>query len=149
MKYYGIILLTLLLSCASGDNARYYSIPLHKDSLSLFLQSAEDSLNRYGFFVKSVHRDSLHAFKLIKQGALNEREVQLLITLHDQDPPCRIQVKVTTYFRQDTIIEYYDELRGFPASNRRDFSDAILCIRRLGEATLPKKKKKIANQPQG
>lgn len=142
MFYLFVIFVSLLISCASGDTARYFPVLVHRDSTKILFNTIEDSLNKYDFYVRTKKQDTIIASKMIKQGALNEREVQMLFSLNTNSPYCRVQVKITTFFRQDTIIEFYDEAKGFPASNRRDFMDALKCIQKIGENTLPKKQKK-------
>ena len=137
-----VISIVILCSCASGDSLRYFSIKIPKSSSEQFISQVKDSLPSYGFLLYDVSKDSLISIKYIKSGALNEREVRLLLTSHPDQPYCRANIRITTFFRKDTIIEYYDEKQGFPASHRTDFKEALLMIKRTAELYLPPKKRK-------
>jgi len=132
----------LYCTCASGDSSRFFPITVSKSSAESFRKNIEDSLPEYGFLLYEKTKDTLISIKYVKAGSLNEREVRLLLSMHNEKPYSRINLKITTFFRKDTIIEYYDDKNGFPASNRNDFMDAIRMIKRLAEATLPPKRKR-------
>jgi hypothetical protein len=137
-----IVSIVIFWSCASGDSLRYFSIKIPKSSSEQFISQVKDSLPNYGFLLYGVSKDSLISIKYIKSGALNEREVRLLLTAHPDQPYCRANIRITTFFRKDTIIEYYDEKQGFPSSHRTDFKEALLMIKRTAELYLPPKKRK-------
>ena len=140
MKSFLISIAFILVSCASADHTRHFSIALHRDSSSAFFQGIKDSLPQLGYQIYSVSSDTLIAKTYIKQGALNEREIEIAIVIEKGKGECSVFVKTVTYFRQDTIIGYYDEKRGFPASYRKDFSNVLQMIERMGKKTLKKKK---------
>jgi hypothetical protein len=127
-----------LSACASADSSRYFSIPFHKDSSEVYFQQLRDSLPQLGFVMHHDSKDTLIAKTYIKQGALNEREI--VLTLLKDIGECKMFVQTITYFRQDTIIEYYDAHRGFPASYRKDFNPALNLAKRIGKQTLKKRK---------
>ena len=140
MRAFLISLVFILFSCASADFSRHFTISFHRDSSAQFWASIQDSLPQLGYQIYSVSSDTLIAKTYIKQGALNEREIEIVIVMEEGKGECIVFVKTVTYFRQDTIIEYYDEKRGFPASYRKDFSHVIGMIERMGKKTLKKKK---------
>ena len=135
-----ISIMSFLIGCASGDMSRHFLIKLHRDSTDIVFKQLSDSLPFYDFMVKSIRKDTLIASSYIRQGSLNEREI-LLSFIHQQGKnECAVFVQTITYFRQDTIIEYYDEQKGFPASYRRDFMPIIQLAERIGKQTIRKKK---------
>jgi len=140
MRIVMFLALLIFLGCASGDMSRHFTLSHHKDSTSYLLQSVADSLPYYGFNARLIARDTLIALSYIKQGSLNEREIQLTFIEKQGKGECMVFVKTTTYFRQDTIIEYYDQNQGFPASYRKDFMPVVLMAERIGKTTLRKKK---------
>jgi hypothetical protein len=135
-----IIVFLCFLGCASGDISRHFIVKHHRDSSDIVFTHLADSLPQYGYQVRTVKQDSLFATAYVKQGSLNEREIQLLFIHQPNEAACSVYVKTITYFRQDTIIEYYDEQRGFPASYRKDFMPIIQLAERIGKNTLRKKK---------
>lgn len=140
MKSYLIFIAFILASCASADHTRHFSIALHRDSSSVFFHAIQDSLPQLGYQIFRFSSDTLIAKTYIKQGALNEREIEISVLKEKEKGECAVFVKTITYFRQDTITEYYDEKKGFPASYRKDFSNVIQMIERMGKKTLKKKK---------
>lgn len=140
MKSFLILIGLILFSCASADISRHFSIAFHTDSSSVFFRSIEDSLPLLGYQIKHSSIDTLIARTYIKQGSLSEREILISLIREDIKGKCKVYVKTSTYFRQDTIIEYYDARKGFPASYRKDFSQILGMIERVGKKTLQKKK---------
>lgn len=140
MKSFLYLIACIVSSCASTDYSRHFSIRLHPDSSSFFFHEIQDSLPQLGYQIFHASSDTLIAKRYIKQGALNEREIEISLLKENGKGECRVYVKTLTYFRQDTIIEMYDEKRGFPASYRKDFSHVIGMIERMGKKTLKKKK---------
>jgi hypothetical protein len=140
MKSFLILIGLILFSCASADISRHFSFAYHKDSSSVFFHSIEDSLPQLGYQIQYSSIDTLIARTYIKQGALNEREILISLIREEGKGKCKVYVKTSTYFRQDTIIEYYDAQKGFPASYRKDFSQILGMIERMGKKTLGKKK---------
>jgi len=140
MKSFLILLGLILFSCASADISRHFSFAYHKDSSSVFFHSIEDSLPQLGCQIQYSSIDTLIARTYIKQGALNEREILISLIREEGKGKCKVYVKTSTYFRQDTIIEYYDARKGFPASYRKDFSQILVMIEKMGKKTLGKKK---------
>ena len=139
--YITLVIISLcLLGCASGDFSRHFIVKHHRDSSNIVFTYLADSLPQYGYQVRTIMQDSLFASTYIKQGSLNEREIQLLFIHQPKEAVCSVYVKTITYFRQDTIIEYYDDKRGFPASYRKDFMPIIQLAERIGKNTLRKKK---------
>ncbi|MFZ9760436.1 MAG: hypothetical protein ACO323_00040 [Candidatus Kapaibacteriota bacterium] len=135
-----LIIVVLLIGCASGDHSRYFTIMHHRDSSDIILQQCADSLPYYGFQLQSFTKDTLIATRYIKQGSLNEREIFMTFVHSPGKSECSVSVKTITYFRQDTIIEFYDQQRGFPASYRKDFMPVIQMAERMGKQSLRKKK---------
>ena len=140
MKSFLIMIILILFSCTSADTKRHYSISLHRDSSSIFFETIEDTLPQLGYQIQHISKDSLIARTYIKQGALNEREIIITVLTEQGKGQCKVYVKTITYFRQDTIIEYFDARRGFPSSYRKDFSHVLGIIERIGKETLKKKK---------
>lgn len=140
MKSLLILIALIIVSCASADFSRHYLIRLHKDSSSAFFHGIKDSLPQLGYQIVLASSDTLIAKTYIKQGSLSEREIVIMALKEQEKGECKVYVKTVTYFRQDTIIEYYDEKRGFPASYRKDFSHVLSMIDRMGKKTLKKKK---------
>jgi hypothetical protein len=134
-------LLAILCACASGDAGRFIRYTL-KMPVKEFYRQVSDTLNRYGYYIRESSPDSLGAYRYIHDGSLNEREVRLKIRYDTLQSTCLVQIRIITYFRQDTIIEYYDEKQGFPASNRSDFRDVLLGIKNLCAASIPRKIRK-------
>jgi len=140
MRIFLIIIGFILYSCASADRSRHYSIAFHRDSSEQFFHIIQDSLPQMGYQIFQASPDTLIAKTYIKQGALNEREIEISLLREKGKGKCLVYVKTVTYFRQDTIIEYYDEYKGFPSSYRKDFSHVLGMIDRIGKKTLTKKK---------
>ena len=140
MKSFLILIGLILFSCASADISRHFSFAYHKDSSSVFFRSIEDSLPQLGYQIKHSSIDSLIARTYIKQGSLSEREILISLIREDNKGKCKVYVKTSTFFRQDTFFEYYDARKGFPASYRKDFSQILGMIERMGKKTLYKKK---------
>ena len=140
MKSFLILIGLILFSCASADISRHFSFAYNKDSSSVFFRSIEDSLPLLGYQIKHASIDTLIARTYIKQGSLSEREILISLIREDNKGKCKVYVKTSTYFRQDTIIEYYDARKGFPASYRKDFSQILGMIERMGKKTLYQKK---------
>ncbi|MFM6956242.1 MAG: hypothetical protein ACKOX1_06795 [Ignavibacteria bacterium] len=139
MRAFLISLGFILFSCASADFSRHFTISFHRDSSAQFWASIQDSLPQLGYQIYHASSDTLITKTYIKQGALNEREIEISVLKEKGKGKCSVYVKTVTYFRQDTIIEYYDENRGFPASYRKDFSHILGMIDRMGKKTLKKK----------
>jgi hypothetical protein len=140
MHIFLIIVFLGFFGCATGDFTRHFIVKHHRDSTHIVFTYLADSLPQHGYQVRSIKQDSLFASTYIKQGSLNEREIQLLFIHQPKEAVCSVYVKTITYFRQDTIIEYFDEQRGFPASYRKDFMPIIQLAERIGKNTLRKKK---------
>ena len=115
MKSFLILIGLILFSCASADISRHFSFAYNKDSSSVFFRSIEDSLPLLGYQIKHSSIDTLIARTYIKQGSLSEREILISLIREDNKGKCKVYVKTSTYFRQDTIIEYYDARKGFSA----------------------------------
>lgn len=140
MHIFLIIVFLGFLGCATGDISRHFIVKHHRDSTHIVFSYLSDSLPQYGYQVRSVTQDTLFASAYVKQGSLNEREIQLFFIHQPKEAVCSVYVKTITYFRQDTIVEYYDDKRGFPASYRKDFMPIIHLAERIGKSTLRKKK---------
>lgn len=139
-SFLAILIVIFLFSCASGDKSRHFTIPFKIGHGELFFRQLQDSIPQYGFILNRIEQDTLTASTYVKQGALNERAIKITMMKNETEGTCSIVVNTITYFRQDTIIEYYDEHHGFPASYRKDFGAIIQCAQRIGKRTFKSKK---------